>query len=367
MATLDRRTFLTRGALAGLTVAGPLSAFSARAAEGRPVRGHGYGRPVPAGPELSLPPGFRYRVIARQGEPMSDGNPTPGLFDGMAAFRGPQGATVLIRNHENRRRAGETPVVVPEAKRYDADPAYNAGVTKLIVSPHRREIASFAVLGGTSTNCAGGRTPWGTWVTCEEVFDSGAQPHGYAYEVDARADGPVDPVPIRAAGRFVHEAVAWYDGALYETEDQSDTAALYRYLPEGRPRAAGDLARLGGTLEALRIVDMPGLDTNAGFPVGETVDVDWVSIETPDPSEDLVRLEAHAKGAAAFDRQEGCWVGNGRIYFDCTDAGAAGVGQIWELDPAVDQLTLIYDFAEALRHDTEFAGACFSPDGASSS
>jgi uncharacterized protein len=93
---------------------------------------------------------------------MSDGNPTPSMFDGMAAFRGPRNTTILIRNHENRERPGEIPVVVPDDLRWDKQTLpsgayrYNGGNTKLVVDRDGNLLSSFAILGGTSTNCAGG-------------------------------------------------------------------------------------------------------------------------------------------------------------------------------------------------------------------
>lgn len=406
MAT-GRRAFLRRTVLgaAGLALVGPLQGLACRPGA-KPRKSRGYGALVDKG-DLFLPPDFRYRVISRASEPMSDGRPTPGLFDGMAAFAGPRGTTVLIRNHENRRREDEVGVVVPPDRRYDPDPSYNGGCAKLVVSPQRRLLESFAVLGGTAVNCAGGAMPWGTWVTCEEVFDDGALPHGYVYEVDARASGPVKAVPVRAAGRFVHEAVAWHNGILYETEDRRDDAAFYRFLPARAPRRPGDLARVGGRLQALRIAEQPGAVTRAGWPVGRSFRVNWVDIEEPEPFEDVVRLEAQSKGAARFERAEGALAANGRVYFDCTEGGKAGLGQIWELSPATQHLRLvyespgerslshpdnlvatpagdlllcedtdhpqyirgltatggIYDFARANHNDSEFCGATFDPAG----
>lgn len=413
MTTIDRMTFLRRGAIAaaGMTLAGPLLAYSARTAAGAPTAGVGYGELMDRG-DLALPRGFSYRVISRQGDPMSDGATTPGIFDGMAAFPAPGKRTILIRNHENRRRAGETPVVVPSELRYTSDPSYNAGCTKLVVSADGgRVLQSFGIQGGSSTNCAGGVTPWGTWITCEEVFDGTVQRHGYAFEIDAYATGPVKAEPIRPAGRFSHEAVAWLAGALYETEDRGD-AALYRYVPDTAPRRAGDLARSTGRLQALVVTGMPGADTGnrvtAGtFAVGRPFPVQWVDIATPEPAGDTVRREAQGKGAARFSRTEGCWVAGDKLYFDCTDGGAARLGQIWELDVRASTLTLIFesagpaqlrnpdnlvvtptgdlllcedtsapqflrllttdgriaDFARAITIDSEFAGACFDPSG----
>ncbi len=441
MTTIDRRSFLRRGAaVAGsLTVAGSLQAYAANEARGRPTRAIGYGRlrETPGG-DLLLPKGFRYRIISRQGRTMSDGNPTPGICDGMAAFRGRGGRTILMRNHENRSpfvpgAENETPVIVPAAKRYDRNDAFKAGVTKLVVSPNRRVERDFAVLGGTTTNCAGGRTPWGSWITCEE-FDipsagsplplppfvdvdlTDIKPHGYIFEIGVGARGPVRAVPIKSAGRFYHEAVAWRGGRLYLTEDfdignPQATVAFYRYTPNRKPRRVGDLARTDGKLQALRIRGRPDADLRTGARVGRRMPVQWVTIDDPDPPASPagggVRDQAFAKGAARFTREEGLCKAGPLIYFDCTNGGDAGHGQIWEYDTRRETLTLVYespgeetldfpdnltlaptgdifvcengsppdfirgltpngrlyDFARAVTNETEIAGACFSADG----
>jgi secreted PhoX family phosphatase len=266
MTHLDRRTFLRRSAAVtgGLAVAGPLQAFAARSALGQSAEGESPFGPLVNMGELSLPRGFRYKIISRQGDVMTDGNPTPGIFDGMAAFRVPglNEGVVLIRNHENRERADEITVQVPADKIYDS--ATVAGNTKVVVNKNLEVVQSYAVLGGTSTNCAGGQMPWGSWVTCEEVFKDGEQPHGYCFEIPAGASGPVDPVPIKQAGRFSHEACVWFDGALYETEDRGINAALYRYVPEQNVRTPGELAQSTGVLQALKITGAPNYDTKRG-------------------------------------------------------------------------------------------------------
>jgi uncharacterized protein len=432
---LTRRRFVqgTAAVGGGIALGGPLSALAAQTAHGKVKRTTGYG-PLRDTPEedsgeiyLQLPRGFRYRVISRDYELMSDGKPTPGIFDGTGSFPGPRGTTILIRNHENRSRANEITVDVPAGKRYDPDPNVRGGNTKLVVDNRTRQvIESFAVLGGTHTNCAGGVTPWRTWITCEEIFNYGSAeanrdnpgtgvPHGYCFEVPADARGPVNAIPIVAAGRFSHEAVAWLDGILYETEDRGD-AAFYRFIPDRRPREWGDLATFGGTLQALKFVgaNRVNFDADTANP-GETYAVEWVTIDEPNPQTELpgqsTRAQAQAKGAAMFTRTEGIWAVDRRIYFDCTSGGDAGAGQLWEYTPhgrdrgelklvfespgadvldAPDNLVVvpetgdvflqedgggeqfvrgvtkrgeIYDFAKTVLNDTEFCGGCFSPDG----
>ena len=431
--TLNRKRFLLGGAALGgsLALGGPLAALAARSAAAHgPSRTPGYGPLVPT-PDLdtgieyiALPAGFRYRVIQKQLAPSTAyiTDPatglatkttvgTPGIFDGMGAFRGPRGTTVLIRNHEHRQQVGEPAVLVPGGDRYDPNPRFNAGNTKVVVSHDRRALETIHVLGGTSTNCAGGEMPWGSWITCEEVFIAPSATdlkHGYCFEIDAAADKPTPAVPIKAAGCFPHEAVAWHDGILYETEDNGKPSGFYRWIPDRTPREFGDLASTGGPLQAIRRKGSTtpyDADTAA---VGDVIDVDWVTIPNPDPPTNSVRTQGSALGMIAFSRLEGCWVGGGKIYFDSTSGGPARAGQVWEYDPRAEQLRLvyqstdtavlqspdnlvvnphtgdvwlqedgageqfvrgltqdgqIYDVARTILNDSEFCGGCFAPDG----
>lgn len=441
---LSRRQFFTLAgaSAAGTVLASPLQALYARQALGQSVRGAGFGplQPDPNG-LLDLPRGFQYRAFSRTGDRMSDGNPVPADHDGMAAFPGPNNTTILIRNHElSPGELNKPRVIAPRNLQYD--PLCRGGTTTLIVGPDRQLIRDFASLAGTFRNCAGGPTPWGSWISCEENVSTNlpftspddpqeanpegtnqpgnpnnvSRPHGFNFEVPITAEGPVEPVPLEAMGRFVHEAIAVDPNTsiIYETEDQGD-GLFYRFIPAepGNPRAGQPAnLRAGGVLEALMIQGRPQAITKTNFPVGQPMPVEWVRIEEPNPAGNTVKIEGFTKGAAQFTRGEGTWYGNNEVYFTCTDGGAAELGQVWRYVPGKtpqeggtielfaepnnqsildgpDNITVapfgdliicedgddeqfvrgispsgeLYTFARNAINESEFAGATFSPDG----
>jgi hypothetical protein len=375
---IERRQFL-RGALttAGALVAAPElpRLFSGINARVLAAKGQGsYGALVPT-PDLrdgvtrmALPEGFQYRSFSVSGTPMSDGNLAPLAHDGMGVFNMPEGRFRLVRNHEDRNPPGQGSTR-PDAKAYD--PMGGGGTTTLVINPFTRELErDFISLSGTIVNCAGGITPWGTWITCEET-NAGAptwpRQHGYCFEVPAAADGRVEALPIPAMGRFSHEAVAvdpntWI---VYETEDNSSgggSSGFYRFVP-ANPGVLTD----GGRLEMMAIDGVPQYDARNNQTVGVSLPVTWVPIADPNPpgtSSMAVFGQGRALGGARFRRLEGCWWGNGAVYFNDTSGGNAGFGTVWEFRPQGDGGTLTLIFESSGQSQLDFPdNLTVSPQG----
>lgn len=377
MTPLNRRDLFR--ALAGAAAAGAWEGLGVRAAHalthdrlgiaGRAAGGYGALSPTPARNTgevlLALPEGFAYNVFGRTGDLMQDGRPTPAAHDGMAAFR-VGGELRLVRNHEVRNRPGGA--IGPAEVSYD--PMAGGGTTTLVVDAETRTLVrDFVSLSGTLVNCAGGPTPWGTWISCEETTAGTgagfAKPHGYCFEVRADADGPSPAEPLRAMGRFVHEAVAVEPdtGIIHLTED-SQTAGWYRFLPARRGVPAA-----GGQLQMLAVLGRPGYDTRTGQRQGESLRARWVDIADPDPpgadtDSRHVFYEGSIAGGATFARLEGAWSGNGRIYVNATSGGDARMGQVWEYRPdrGGGRLRLLFESpgAEVLQSPDNL---CVSPRG----
>ena len=397
MSRLNRRSFIRHSAVAlgamtfGASALQGLIARRARAmsdgyASLHAPRGEGgYGplSPVPSHNTgetmLELPPKFAYTVFGKKGGLMADGHPTPAAHDGMAAFSSEDGMVRLLRNHEINTGS---PVEAIGNQTAAYDPTAPGGVTTLIVDPRTRELVrDFVSVGGTLHNCAGGPTPWGSWITCEETtmgtdryfsarrlqyLGGYDRNHGYCFEVPADAEESVAAEPLTGMGRFVHEAVAVdpATGAVYETEDQNPSG-FFQYLPDH----PGELAR-GGRLRMLAVEDQPGYDTRNGQSMGTALPVTWVEIEDPDPAgagqdRNLVYKEGADKGGAAFDRLEGCWYGNGRIFFTSTRGGDERLGQVWEYLPDGEDkgaLTLLFESPDASLMAAP-DNVCVSPRG----
>ncbi|MFE9630193.1 alkaline phosphatase PhoX [Streptomyces sp. NPDC006463] len=365
---LSRRDFTARTVLAGAGVAltGTVGALAtapgALAAEdgtrrdehGRPCE-PGYG-PLVADPAglLALPEGFTYRVITHSGVTKLDsGEITPSNHDGTAAFEGHRGVTLLVNNHElkGKRENWAHPVPLTEGLVYD--PAAAGGCT--VVEVRRGgEVAEWVGVAGTSTNCAGGSTPWDTWLTCEETEDLAGKngmtkDHGYVFEVDPhdrRANR--DPQPIKAFGRYAHEAVVIdpRHGHAYLTEDASGpNGLLYRWTPPaGFRHGRGKLRTLSadaGVLQAAKCIDSSGRfvdDLSRATKTGTVYGVDWVDVADRDARTVPVRKQFGEGAVTRARKLEGMWWADGGAYFVSSYAreespGAAHDGQVWFYDP----------------------------------
>lgn len=405
-------------------------------------------RPTALAPDphrlLDLPQGFEWHVVSRAGDRMSDGLQVPPAHDGMAAFAGADNRVVLICNHEMKpdqpalSAFGEDFKRLPAAIKgrvYDTGGEQTpgaGGTTTTIYNPATRTTErQFLSLAGTELNCAGGKTPWNSWLSCEETFaapgitESGGakvireKKHGYVFEVSAAAEGLVEPVPLKAMGRFEHEAAAVHEpsGIVYLTEDKHHSL-FYRFIPA----VPGRLSE-GGRLQALAVRGQSAFATHnwsnrRAINIGEPVATHWIDLDNVDSAENDLRLRGAAKGAATFARGEGLTTADGSLVFTCTIGGPDRLGQVFSYAPSLyegsareqaepgqlrliaeanhdsllrnaDNLTMApwgdlivcedtadhcglvgiradgsaYALADNAYSESELAGVCFSPDG----
>ncbi len=435
--TLTRREFVRNAQAVGLFYAGLGVAGCAEAKSAN----KGMALIKDSKKRLDLPEGFSYTLVSETGGKMTDGFFRPGRPDGMACFPHPASADkcILMRNHENWinvpngspfGKGNELLDRVSESQLYDRKTdgsPFFGGVTKIVYDlKNGRMESDHLVLTGTAANCAGGATPWGSWLTCEEQMlrapDEAQKYHGFVFETPSAATGLIDAVPLKAMGRFAHEAAAVdpATGIVYMTEDDRK-GLFYRFIP----KVKGDLTK-GGKLQALAITDWKSAVTNnwpedwggngpGRIKAGQEFAAHWIDLDDVEsPNADLAE-RGHKAGAAYFCRGEGMDYGirpgsnAGEIFFNCTEGGTSQTGQVWKYTPGdtgmltliyespgadtldlCDNLALapwgdlilcedgkgsqylrgltpdgkIYDLAKnAHKDEAEFCGACFSPDG----
>ena len=298
-----RRDFVRTGiATAGALSFGPAfwsEAFAAPAAAGPGPYGP-LGSPDANG--IRLPEGFTAREIARGGQPVGGTGYVWHIFsDGAATYETPDGGWILVSNSEV-----PTPAEIPGSGPGDLG---DGGASAIKFAPDGSIEDAYRILSGTSTNCAGGATPWGTWLSCEEIDG------GLVWECDPL--GEREAIAHPALGAFEHEAVCVDPkrGHLYLTEDHG-SGCFYRF----KPKRLGDLSE--GRLSVAR--------------VGKRGFVDWIPV--PDPSASSAPTREQVPGATRFKRGEGIWFDSGFVYLVTT-----GDSKIRAYDTRKKKLTPVYD------------------------
>ncbi|MBY0401959.1 PhoX family protein [Myxococcota bacterium] len=327
--TLSRRSFVVLG-VQGIGSFGLLALVGAG---NLPASAHASGGDDfgPLGPpdanDLRLPPGFRSRIVARTAEVVGKtGHVWHRDPDGGAVFATDDGGWIYVSNSE-------------------AIMTGRGGVGAIRFDAQARIVDAYSILVGTTRNCAGGRTPWKTWLSCEE------HPRGQVFECDPLRRGS-QGVPRPALGVFQHEAVAVdpVRRRLYLTEDEPD-GLLYRFTPERWPR----LDR--GRLEVARVAD--GDERTARS-------VTWLRV--PDPlamkvaTRHQVPEATRFRGGEGIDYQPGGSAGSDaarRVGLDAERRAKSlraqpadrvvfstkGDDRIWSLDVSSDRLEILYDRA----------------------
>ena len=308
----DRRTLLKSGiASAGALALGP--SFFMRAFAHGPVNvgksPYGPLQPFDAN-GIALPKGFTSREIARGGE-LVQGSANPYTYhfatDGQATFPtlgangAPDGGWILTANSE---------VPFPGG----------GGVSAVEFSRQGNIERAYQILSGTQQNCAGGPTPWGTWLSCEEHED------GRVWECDPT--GSSSPVARPAMGVFAHEAacVDPVEERVYLTEDKGN-GCLYRFTPRDYP----DLS--DGTLEVA---------------VGQGDVLEWQ--EVPDPGAASTPTRDQVQGVRRFNGGEGTWFDFGVVYFT-----TKGDNRVWAYHVRSQRIEVLYD-KEALGDTAPLSG-----------
>jgi len=249
--------------------------------------------------DVRLPAGYSSRIIARSTEPVITGqgylwHAAP---DGGACFAREDGGWIYVSNSE----------VEP-----------NGGVGAIVFNADGEVTDAYSILENTRRNCAGGATPWGSWLSCEEVDD------GRVWE--CYLDGQTPAVVRPALGVFNHEAVAVDEvhNHLYLTEDKPD-GCLYRFTADNLG-SDGFPDLTAGTLEVA--VRQAGEET-----------LSWSVVADPQASQQATRYQVAS--ALRFDGGEGIAYFEGRIIFT-----SKGDNRVWSYHTTNQVLEIVYDAAD---------------------